>query len=920
MWGWEGLKLLKSSAAPLSLTLGVLGRYYAARHTLGQYRSACVTATYDISLPNDSLLNEFENALEHALQATIRQHAGLQYGISDEKEAGVPLFKQIRTFDRQDILEVIDSQHFKAHNEEAEDVNDDALSKSLQNGHSQLWLENKPAWKVLVVKHTSGFTSGTPLRLHIAFFAHHAIADGLSGVAFHASLMNNLKLDTPMPASWPRELNEVKDPPPTIEERVDCLSCNCAICTTPDKSDEPVWGGGPIPAAPTVNYESRVRIVTVPEAPFSSLLKKCKQANITVTGLLHAIICSSLSNSVKEDIPGLGAVTPFSARRHTGASDGDIVNHISYLTSYVSQEELQKFESYQKGSTTGEERVIDLARWFSNEVATRTKEFPHGSMVRKLSQVHDIIRDCQSQGGTKRRYTYELSNLGLVSSICPPEGSGIKLDKLIFTQCGFVAGPALGFNCVSTKGGDFTISVTWQSGIVAESVVEGVVQELESRLGNHDDSMAPDTRSEPLREWIILIPDNKDSLETRMRVRESHIKDMLKHIDSGLFQMGGGTLAGDSVDGSAIIARAKSEADVLAVLKNDVYARSGVWDLENIKFIPSSPTMESIAIIQKGKGLTQGSVTLPPLKEHQVYVKVEHAAFNPTDRLALDVNAFGDGAVLGCDFAGKVVDIHSTVTKLKPGDSIAGFVWGGEIKGLGAYSLYTIADERLSFKIPENINPAEASSVPLAANTAWLALFSDDCLAISSEKTATKTPLLIWGGNTTVGYFAIQIAKLYNIEVATTCSPRNFDKMRQAGATHVFDYSDEEVVSKIQSAVPNLQHVFDTVGNETSSATAAMSVSQTAGVLCTVRPGKANTQDVPSHIKVTDVFVFTAFPTEHSYRGKAHWPVKMSDHKLSADFHVRLMGQLSPSTVEKAMDLNRQGSISGEKLVFEGFS
>ncbi|KAL5590311.1 hypothetical protein FOBRF1_013868 [Fusarium oxysporum] len=346
--------------------------------------------------------------------------------------------------------------------------------------------------------------------------------------------------------------------------------------------------------------------------------------------------------------------------------------------------------------------------------------------------------------------------------------------------------------------------------------------------------------------------------------------------------------------------------------------------------------MESIAILQKGKGLTQGIVTLPPLKEHQVYIKVEYAAFNPTDRLALDVDAFGDDAVLGCDFAGQVVDAHSTVTKLKPGHSIAGFVWGGEIKGLGAYSMYTIADERLSFEIPENINPAEASSVPLAANTAWLALFSDDCLALNPNNTGNKSSLLIWGGNTTVGYFAIQLAKLHNIEVATTCSPQNFDKMRQAGATHVFDYNDEEVVSKIRSALPNLQHVFDTVGNETSSATAAKSISQPEGVLCTVRPGKANTQDVPSHIKVTDVFVFTAFPTEHSYRGKAHWPVKMNDHKLSADFHgqletllgngtlkpspVRLMGQLSPSTVDKAMDLNRQGSVSGEKLVFEGFA
>ncbi|KAH7196358.1 chaperonin 10-like protein [Fusarium flagelliforme] len=344
--------------------------------------------------------------------------------------------------------------------------------------------------------------------------------------------------------------------------------------------------------------------------------------------------------------------------------------------------------------------------------------------------------------------------------------------------------------------------------------------------------------------------------------------------------------------------------------------------------------MESIAIVQRGKGFAEESVTLPPLKEHQVYVKVEYAAFNPTDRLALDVNAFGDGAVLGCDFAGTVVEAHPSVTKLQTGDRLAGFVWGGEIKGLGAYSTYTIADERLSFKVPNNTSPAQAASVPLAANTAWLALFSDDSIAYKSDRPTEKAPLLIWGGNTTVGYFAIQLAKLYNIEVITTCSPRNFEKVRQAGATHVFDYNDKDVIAKIKRALPNLNNVFDTVGNDTSSATAAKAISGTEGLLCTVRPGKANTQDVPSHVKVTEVFVFTAFPTEHNYRGKAHWPVKMGDHNLSAEFHgqletllgsgslkpppIRTIGQLSPSTVEEAMELNRQGRISGEKLVFNG--
>ncbi|KAM0368669.1 hypothetical protein ACHAPY_011300 [Fusarium culmorum] len=98
--------------------------------------------------------------------------------------------------------------------------------------------------------------------------------------------------------------------------------------------------------------------------------------------------------------------------------------------------------------------------------------------------------------------------------------------------------------------------------------------------------MTLNTDLNTITEWIVLIPDVKGSLETRVRVRETHIEEMDQHVKSGFFQMGGGTLAGNAVDGSAIIARAKSEGEILAVLKTDVYARSGVWDLDKIRFIP----------------------------------------------------------------------------------------------------------------------------------------------------------------------------------------------------------------------------------------------------------------------------------------------------------------------------------------------
>jgi NADPH:quinone reductase-like Zn-dependent oxidoreductase len=57
----------------------------------------------------------------------------------------------------------------------------------------------------------------------------------------------------------------------------------------------------------------------------------------------------------------------------------------------------------------------------------------------------------------------------------------------------------------------------------------------------------------------------------------------------------------------------------------------------------------------------------------------------------------------------------------------------GEIKGLGAYSEYTVADDAISFKLPAGVSAAEAATVPLACTTAWLALFSFEHQAECSD-------------------------------------------------------------------------------------------------------------------------------------------------------------------------------------------
>ncbi|KAH7112024.1 hypothetical protein EDB81DRAFT_953737 [Dactylonectria macrodidyma] len=221
---------------------------------------------------------------------------------------------------------------------------------------------------------------------------------------------------------------------------------------------------------------------------------------------------------------------------------------------------------------------------------------------------------------------------------------------------------------------------------------------------------------------------------------------------------------------------------------------------------------------------------------------------------SFDSNAFGDDAILGCDFVGVVEETGPGMPRVTKGVTIAGLIWGGETKGLGAYSQYTLADERICFPVPQGLSAEGATT---------------DCLAIDPSGDE-KPAVLVWGSSSSLGLYAVQIARLHGLEVIATYSPKHHDLVKPYGAKEAFDCRDPQVVEKIREAAPGLQYVFDAIGSATSSKTASRAITYN-GVLCTVRHGKANTEDVVKGVKVTDVLVWTAFLKEHRY-GRFYWP------------------------------------------------
>jgi NADPH:quinone reductase-like Zn-dependent oxidoreductase len=93
----------------------------------------------------------------------------------------------------------------------------------------------------------------------------------------------------------------------------------------------------------------------------------------------------------------------------------------------------------------------------------------------------------------------------------------------------------------------------------------------------------------------------------------------------------------------------------------------------------------------------------------------------------------------------------------------------------------------------------------MGVSTASCGLYMKDYLALrhpaSPAALSSGETLLIWGGSTSVGSNAIQLAVASGYEVFTTCSPRNFDNVKNLGASKVFDYNSASVGSDIIAAL-----------------------------------------------------------------------------------------------------------------------
>ena len=188
----------------------------------------------------------------------------------------------------------------------------------------------------------------------------------------------------------------------------------------------------------------------------------------------------------------------------------------------------------------------------------------------------------------------------------------------------------------------------------------------------------------------------------------------------------------------------------------------------------------------------------------EVLIRNHAVAMNPADWAcqAMGILIPNYPFILGCDAAGEVVAVGADVKHLKPGDRVLANAYDGVTKDPRscAFQLYMCVLAKGVAKIPDSISYAQAAVLPLGLTTAAVGLFSDACLGLPLPQISPKKQgkvVLVWGGGSSVGSCAIQLAKAAGFEVAATASKHNLDYLRNLGADYVFDARSESVIEDV---------------------------------------------------------------------------------------------------------------------------
>jgi NADPH:quinone reductase-like Zn-dependent oxidoreductase len=318
---------------------------------------------------------------------------------------------------------------------------------------------------------------------------------------------------------------------------------------------------------------------------------------------------------------------------------------------------------------------------------------------------------------------------------------------------------------------------------------------------------------------------------------------------------------------------------------------------------------------------------IPSPGEGEILVRNHAIAANPVDWKIQDFGIIIDNypTVLGSDVCGVVMAIGPGVTKFQVGDRVAGFaaVIYNQDPDHGAWQTYTILREVATMRVPRSLSFAEGATFPMAFATASVAFFANLGLPRPSNLANPQGPgFLVWGGSSSIGTAAIQLARNMGFRVFTTASLKHRDYLKSLGASEVVDYQDPQAVVMVigyaSAAGTPIRHGFDAITKGDSSINCCKTLlgSGKKGGKLVLSYNWPTDDPKPEGIEITQTKAFLTGTSEvelGSWLFNDYLPMSIENMAIRPSPKVTIVDG-GIEAVQKAFDKLKRG-VSGTKLV-----
>ncbi|MFI5928641.1 NAD(P)H-quinone oxidoreductase [Micromonospora sp. NPDC051543] len=202
--------------------------------------------------------------------------------------------------------------------------------------------------------------------------------------------------------------------------------------------------------------------------------------------------------------------------------------------------------------------------------------------------------------------------------------------------------------------------------------------------------------------------------------------------------------------------------------------------------------MRAITVPQPGgpDALVWAEVPDPEPGPGEVIVRVRASGVNRADLLQRQGHyppPPGAPAYLGLECSGVIDAVGAEVTGWAVGQEVCALLAGG------GYAERVAVPAGQLLPVPAGVDLVDAAALPEVACTVWSNV-------VGVGRLETGDTLLVHGGGSGIGTFAIQFGAALGATVLATARTTKHGRLRELGASHTIDYRDQDFVEEVREA------------------------------------------------------------------------------------------------------------------------